>query len=90
MDLPQLVACLDVENRHGEEDYGEQQHQSILHRKFLSSDWKSASRVSRLKNLPLWAAKPICARSEAGRSPCTSMILACARFEYRKDFLSKP
>jgi hypothetical protein len=30
-DLPQLLAGLDVEERHGEEDYGEQQHECILH-----------------------------------------------------------
>jgi hypothetical protein len=29
--LPQLLACLDVKKRHGEEDYGEQQHDQILH-----------------------------------------------------------
>jgi hypothetical protein len=30
-DLPQLLAGIDVEERHGEEDYGEQQHECILH-----------------------------------------------------------
>jgi hypothetical protein len=29
--LPQLLAGLDVEKRHGEEDYGEKQHDCILH-----------------------------------------------------------
>jgi hypothetical protein len=31
MGLPQLLAGLDVEKRHGEEDDGEQQHDQILH-----------------------------------------------------------
>jgi hypothetical protein len=31
MELPQLLACLDVEKRHGEEDNGEEQHHYILH-----------------------------------------------------------
>jgi hypothetical protein len=31
MVLPQLLAGLDVEKRHGEEDDGEQQHVDILH-----------------------------------------------------------
>jgi hypothetical protein len=31
--LPQLVACLDVEKRHGEEDGGVDEHQQILHRR---------------------------------------------------------
>jgi hypothetical protein len=30
--LPQLLACLDVEKRQGEENYREQQHRYILHR----------------------------------------------------------
>jgi hypothetical protein len=29
--LPQLLACLDVEKRQGEEGYGEQQHHCVLH-----------------------------------------------------------
>jgi hypothetical protein len=29
--LPQLLARLDVEKRHGEKDYGEQQHHCVLH-----------------------------------------------------------
>ena len=29
--LPQLLARLDVEKRHGEENYGEQHHQCVLH-----------------------------------------------------------
>jgi hypothetical protein len=31
--LPQLLAGLDVEKRHGEKNHGEQQHQRILHQK---------------------------------------------------------
>jgi hypothetical protein len=34
MDLPQLLAGLDVKKRHDEEGRGEKQHQKILHRKF--------------------------------------------------------
>jgi hypothetical protein len=34
MDLPQLLAGLDVKERHDEEGRGEKQHQQILHRKF--------------------------------------------------------
>jgi hypothetical protein len=30
--LPQLLACLDVKKRQGEENYREQQHRYILHR----------------------------------------------------------
>jgi hypothetical protein len=37
MGLPQLLACLDVEKRHGEENNGEEQHHSILHCKSLNS-----------------------------------------------------
>jgi hypothetical protein len=35
--LPQLLACLDVEERQGEENYREQQHRYILHRGSLDS-----------------------------------------------------
>jgi hypothetical protein len=31
--LPQFVAGVDVEERHDEEDHGEQEHESILHAK---------------------------------------------------------
>ena len=37
MELPQLVARLDVEKRQGEEDNGEQYHPKILHRESRSS-----------------------------------------------------
>jgi hypothetical protein len=35
--LPQLLAGLDVKKRQDEEDYGEQQHPKILHRRSRSS-----------------------------------------------------
>jgi hypothetical protein len=35
--LPQLLACLDVEKRHGKENYGEQHHDEILHSRSLNS-----------------------------------------------------
>jgi hypothetical protein len=38
IELPQLLACLDVEKRHGKENYGEEQHNQILH--FTSLDSK--------------------------------------------------
>src|ERR1017187_10477751 len=37
IELPQLLACLDVEKRHGEENYGEQYHHCILHLRVLGS-----------------------------------------------------
>jgi hypothetical protein len=37
MGLPQLVACLDVEKRQGEENGGVEQHQQILHGSNLPS-----------------------------------------------------
>jgi hypothetical protein len=55
MGLPQLLACLDVKERHGKEDNGEQQHHYILHRKFLSSGLQRtflSSAASMLRTLP--------------------------------------
>jgi hypothetical protein len=44
--LPQLLACLDVEKRQGEENYREQQHRYILHRRSRSSSRHPAGEVS--------------------------------------------
>jgi hypothetical protein len=46
--LPQLLARLDVEKRQAEENYGEQQHHSILHSKSPS--------YSRASSNPQWIA----------------------------------
>ena len=53
--LPQLLASLDVKKRHGKENYGEQQHQCILHRKSLGSSRKNANLVPRGRHDSLWA-----------------------------------
>ena len=50
--LPQLLACLDVEERHGKENYGEQQHRYILHPKSLNSSRIGAGPALREKFRP--------------------------------------
>jgi hypothetical protein len=49
MGLPQLLARLDVEKRHGEEDDGEDQHQKILHFRSRNSRRLEASKRSPLR-----------------------------------------
>jgi hypothetical protein len=55
MGLPQLLACLDVKERHDKENYGEQQHQCILHRESLGSGRNSADFVQRGRYVSLGA-----------------------------------
>jgi len=66
MDLPQLLAGLDVKKRHDEEGRGEKQHQQILHRKF--------SRVPT-------GTGPGLAHRSANRFTGLKFILACWWFE---------
>jgi hypothetical protein len=45
MGLPQLLARLDVKKRQGEENYREQQHRQILHRRSRSSGRLAPAKV---------------------------------------------
>jgi hypothetical protein len=81
--LPQLLAGLDVQKRHGEENDREQHHRYILHRRSLSP--------SRLGGRFYPATSPRRTTLFEHDAPGfnTRLILANFCFEYRKDFLNK-
>jgi hypothetical protein len=96
--LPQLLAGLDVEKRHGEENYGEQQHERILHRRTpgysrigLVDDPFAKQAMLPKASGAAGAPNPFRDLPAALHKPSsTSSILSCAGFEDRKEFLKKP
>jgi len=59
--LPQLLACLDVEKRHGEEGHGEQEHYDILH--------SESPKCSQTSVRPDFVKEPILNLAEAFSAP---------------------
>ena len=83
MGLPQLLACLDVEKRHGKENHGEQQHHNILHRGSLSfSRDRTEPNLRRFSGLLTAAGFNPLPRQQANQAPCSKTILASLSFEY--------
>jgi len=82
--LPQLLAGLDVQKRHGEENDREQHHRYILHRTSLSP-----SRLGGRFYPATLLGHVVVSKHDAPRFN-TRLILANFWFEYRKDFLNKP
>jgi hypothetical protein len=58
IELPQLLACLDVKERHGKENYGEEQHDQILHSTSLDSNWNPAAKFDAGAFSIFWRFKP--------------------------------
>jgi hypothetical protein len=65
--LPQLLARLDVEKRHGEKDYGEQQHHCVLHSGsplFIRHGAKTVDGNGSIENQIQLGASALCAEPE--------------------------
>jgi hypothetical protein len=96
--LPQFPAGLDVEKRQGEENHGEQQHDSILHSRSPRCGWNSAGRGSieapnstSQKHAQPRAWDPGPQFSLRPNQPAqTNLILAFASFDNSKELLKIP